>query len=151
MTSGSTIQGAQEQESCARAIVFIGPRGQELLRPYLLRGFFRSGAQDEAIGTNSCLCTRSGRPLGLTLHANIMSVADLHDLRCIPGVGPSLAQDLAELGIRRVTDLRRRSPERLYQSLCTLRGAHVDMCVLYVFRCAAPRSGTPQVVELEGK
>ena len=65
-----------------------------------------------------------------------MSVADLRDLRRIPGVGPSLAQDLADLGIRRVTDLRRRSPERLYQRLCTLRGEHIDRCVLYVFRCA---------------
>jgi predicted RecB family nuclease len=65
-----------------------------------------------------------------------MSAPDLRDLRRIPGVGPSLAQDLADLGIRRVTDLRRRSPERLYQKLCALRGAHIDRCVLYVFRCA---------------
>ena len=65
-----------------------------------------------------------------------MSVADLHDLRSIPGVGPSLARDLADLGIRRVTDLRRRSPERLYERLCELRGQHIDRCVLYVFRCA---------------
>ncbi len=65
-----------------------------------------------------------------------MSVADMRDLQRIPGVGPSLAQDLADLGIRRVTDLRRRSPERLYERLCTLRGSHIDRCALYVFRCA---------------
>jgi pathogenicity locus Cdd1 protein len=60
----------------------------------------------------------------------------LKDLQRIPGVGPSLGQDLVDLGIRRVTALRRRSPERLYEQLCTLRGQHQDKCVLYVFRCA---------------
>jgi hypothetical protein len=65
-----------------------------------------------------------------------MRIADLNDLKRIPGVGPSLARDLADLGIRRVTDLRRRNPERLYQRLCQLRGAHIDRCALYVFRCA---------------
>lgn len=73
-----------------------------------------------------------------------MSVADLRDLRRIPGVGPSLAQDLADLGIRRVTDLRRRSPERLYERLCRLRGAHIDRCVLYVFRCAVYFASEPR-------
>jgi hypothetical protein len=62
--------------------------------------------------------------------------ADLNDLQRIPGIGPSLARDLADLGIRRVTALRGRSPERLYERLCVLRGQHQDRCVLYVFRCA---------------
>lgn len=62
--------------------------------------------------------------------------ADLNDLQRIPGIGPSLARDLVDLGIRRVTALRGRSPERLYERLCVLRGQHQDRCVLYVFRCA---------------
>ncbi len=33
-----------------------------------------------------------------------------------------MAQDLVDLGIRRVKDLRRRSPETLYERLCELRG-----------------------------
>ena len=74
--------------------------------------------------------------IGLSIAPIGMSKADIRDLQRIPGVGPSLAQDLADLGIRRVTDLRRRSPERLYERLCTLRGSHIDRCVLYVFRCA---------------
>lgn len=65
-----------------------------------------------------------------------MKNTDLHELQRIPGVGPSMAQDLVDLGIRRVKDLRRRSPEGLYQQLCELRGQHIDRCVLYVFRCA---------------
>jgi hypothetical protein len=58
------------------------------------------------------------------------------DLETIPGVGPSIAQDLRELGIRRVRDLRRRNPERLYDRLCDRRGKPIDRCVLYVFRGA---------------
>jgi hypothetical protein len=58
------------------------------------------------------------------------------ELTSIPGVGPSIASDLYALGIRRVKDLKRKSPERLYERLCDQRGARVDPCVLYVFRCA---------------
>jgi hypothetical protein len=67
----------------------------------------------------------------------------MRDLRRIPCVGLSLAQDLADLGIRRVTDSHRCSLERLYQRLCTLRGAHIDRCVLYVFRCAVYFASEP--------
>jgi hypothetical protein len=58
-------------------------------------------------------------------------------LQAIPGIGPSLAQDLRDLGIRRVADLERRDPERLYTRLNRLRGVRQDPCVLYAFRCAA--------------
>lgn len=58
------------------------------------------------------------------------------DLRNIPGVGPSLAEDLTDLGYHRVSQLRDSDPEQMYQKLCTLRGGHIDRCVLYVFRCA---------------
>jgi hypothetical protein len=35
-----------------------------------------------------------------------------------------------------VADLDGTDPEELYERLCTLRGEHIDRCVLYVFRCA---------------
>jgi hypothetical protein len=54
----------------------------------------------------------------------------------IPGVGPSIARDLEELGIRSVGALRGRDPERLYLDLCKWRGTRIDPCVLYTFRCA---------------
>jgi hypothetical protein len=57
-------------------------------------------------------------------------------LRSIPGVGPSIAGDLRELGIRRVEDLKGRDPERLYARSNVLRGEVQDRCLLYVFRCA---------------
>jgi hypothetical protein len=57
-------------------------------------------------------------------------------LQKIPGVGPSIARDLYDLGIRSVVDLVNKNPENLYQNLIILRGNHIDRCVLYVFRCA---------------
>ncbi len=68
----------------------------------------------------------------------------LKDLQRIPGIGPSLARDLFDLGIQRVSALRRRNPERMYQRLCTLRGVHQDRCVLYTFRCAVYFASEPQ-------
>lgn len=58
------------------------------------------------------------------------------ELQQIPGVGPSLARDLIDLGYSHVAQLRGLDPEQMYQALCALRGVHIDRCVLYVFRCA---------------
>ncbi len=60
----------------------------------------------------------------------------LRDLRRIPGVGPSIARDLFELGIRRVADLKGADPEDLYERRCKQQGVRIDRCLLYVFRCA---------------
>jgi hypothetical protein len=60
----------------------------------------------------------------------------IRDLRRIPGVGPSIAQDLWDLGFRSVGDLRGRSPQDLYDRHCRQVGMQVDRCLLYVFRCA---------------
>ena len=61
----------------------------------------------------------------------------------IPGVGPKLAAKLAELGVQGLDDLAGRSPETLYRELGDLRQAHIDRCVLYVFRCAVYFAKTP--------
>jgi hypothetical protein len=66
----------------------------------------------------------------------------LKDLMSIPGVGRRMAQDLHDLGLNRVEDLRGRNPETMYQDLMDLRGAPVDRCVLYVFRCAVYYAST---------
>ena len=57
-------------------------------------------------------------------------------LETIPGVGPSIARDLRELGIHHVRHLTHEDPRRLYEALCDLRHERIDPCVLYVFRCA---------------
>lgn len=65
-----------------------------------------------------------------------MTTSRTTDLQQIPGVGPSIAQDLLDLGIEYVEALRAADPQGLYEQLCSLRGTNVDRCVLYVFRCA---------------
>jgi hypothetical protein len=65
-----------------------------------------------------------------------MSKSALKELQQIPGVGPSIARDLFDLEIKRISDLCGRNPEQLYKKICALRGRHQDRCLLYVFRCA---------------
>jgi pyruvate-formate lyase-activating enzyme len=62
--------------------------------------------------------------------------AALRELCTIPGVGKSISRDLWEIGIRSIVDLKGRNPDTLYRKLCRRRGAPIDRCVLYVFRCA---------------
>ena len=57
-------------------------------------------------------------------------------LESIPGVGIKITQTLKSIGIHKVRDLKNRNPERLYKRLEQTAGAHVDKCVLYVFRTA---------------
>ena len=64
------------------------------------------------------------------------------DLQTIPGVGPSISQDLRELGYGSVAELRGQSPQEMYERLCLRRGHDIDRCVLYVFRCAVYFSET---------
>ncbi|MBN2364334.1 pathogenicity locus [candidate division WOR-3 bacterium] len=60
----------------------------------------------------------------------------IRKLKKIPGIGPSMAEDLYDLGMRKVSDLKKKDPELLYKKLCILRGIRIDRCVLYAFRCA---------------
>lgn len=61
---------------------------------------------------------------------------DLKRLKTIPGVGKEIAEDLWNLGIESVRDLKGKNPELLYKRLCKQTGRHEDRCMLYVFRCA---------------
>jgi hypothetical protein len=65
-----------------------------------------------------------------------MKQQSLKQLQEIPGVGKSISEDLWELGIRRVADLKGRDPEKLYEKRCTQIGTRIDPCLLYVFRGA---------------
>lgn len=60
----------------------------------------------------------------------------LKTLQTIPGVGPSIAEDLYQLNIRSVEELRERDPEMMYEKFCDMKGQKIDRCLLYVFRCA---------------
>jgi hypothetical protein len=72
-----------------------------------------------------------------------MSDAALRALETLPGVGPSIARDLVDLGVRRPDDLVGRDADLLYESLCRLRGVRIDPCVKYVFRCAVHCASDP--------
>jgi len=60
----------------------------------------------------------------------------IKNLRQIPGVGISIANDLWDIGIRNVADLKNKNPEVLYDLSNRASGVVQDRCLLYVFRCA---------------
>jgi hypothetical protein len=64
------------------------------------------------------------------------SAVTSNSLQTIPGVGPSIALDLRDLGVEEVPDLKDHDPQEMFDALCAMRGERIDRCVLYVFRCA---------------
>jgi len=58
------------------------------------------------------------------------------DLQTIPGIGPSMAKDLRDLGYYSVSELAGQDPELMFKRLKLIHGPKIDRCVLYVFRCA---------------
>ena len=60
----------------------------------------------------------------------------MKNLQVIPSVGPSIAQNLWQLGIREVADLKGGNPQSLYEESNRIVGQTQDRCLLYVFRCA---------------
>ncbi len=59
---------------------------------------------------------------------------DEEDLINIPGVGKSIAKDLNNIGIFRVSDLKGLDAEWLYEQANKFAGVQQDRCLLYVFR-----------------
>jgi len=70
--------------------------------------------------------------------------ATAQTLTDIPGVGKSIAQDLRNIGIHHVEDLKGMDPERLYALSNDYAGKTQDRCLLYVLRCAVYFAETPQ-------
>jgi hypothetical protein len=58
------------------------------------------------------------------------------NLQIIPGIGKSIAEDLNNIKIYQVSDLRGKDPEDLYRQSNEYEGCAQDRCLLYVFRCA---------------
>lgn len=65
-----------------------------------------------------------------------MKSSSPQQLEQIPGIGKSIAQDLRNIGIHSVDDLKNSSPEKLFNKLCDFKAFPVDRCMLYVLRCA---------------
>lgn len=68
----------------------------------------------------------------------------LKELTTIPGVGRSIAADLRDIGIKKVSDLKGKDPEMLYDQSNKYVGKIQDRCLLYVFRCAVYYANTPE-------
>lgn len=60
----------------------------------------------------------------------------IKELKKIPGVGNSVANDLWLLGFSKISELKKENPEKLYDRLQNLTGQKICRCMLYVFRCA---------------
>ena len=56
------------------------------------------------------------------------------NLQIIPGIGKSIEQDLRNIGINTVDDLKGKNPESLYKQSNAFVGTTQDRCLLYVFR-----------------
>jgi Pathogenicity locus len=65
------------------------------------------------------------------------------ELMIIPGVGKSIAEDLLNIGINSVNDLRGQDPEVLYDRSNRFAGMVQDRCLLYCFRGAVYFAETP--------
>lgn len=66
----------------------------------------------------------------------IRELSPERELMKIPGVGKSIAQDLLNIGINSISDLKGKDPEMLYDKSNRYTGVIQDRCLLYVFRCA---------------
>lgn len=67
----------------------------------------------------------------------------IQDLCQIPGIGRSLAEDLWNIGIHSVLDLKEKNAQSLYERSNVYAGTVQDRCVLYAFRCAVYYANTP--------
>ena len=73
----------------------------------------------------------------------LMKSQTAEPLTNIPGVGKSISQDLFNIGIRKVSDLKGQDPEKLYMKSNKFAGVKQDRCLLYVYRCAVYYANTP--------
>ncbi len=64
------------------------------------------------------------------------------ELMQIPGIGKSIANDLWNIGIHSVSDLKGEDPQVLYELSNKFSGLTQDRCLLYVFRCAVYYANT---------
>lgn len=67
----------------------------------------------------------------------------IKELRQIPGVGISIANDLWNINIRSIDDLAGEDPNALYEASNNYAGMVQDRCLLYVFKCAVYYAKTP--------
>ncbi|NOQ48558.1 MAG: pathogenicity locus [Methanococcoides sp.] len=76
---------------------------------------------------------------------------ELEELMQMPGFGKKSAEQLWNLGIHSISQLKSKDPELMYLKLTDLRGMHIDRCVLYGFReavyYASHRNHDPELLK----
>src|ERR1700749_4423802 len=73
-------------------------------------------------------------PRGIT--AKQSRVRDTVELEDIPNIGPAVAGDLRQLGIKSPADLPGRDPYAMFDDLCRITGQRHDPCLLDTFIAA---------------
>lgn len=68
----------------------------------------------------------------------------IKELTLIPGVGKSIANDLVNIGIYCIDDLKGMDPKKLFDQSNKFANCIQDRCLLYVFRCAVYFAETPK-------
>ena len=63
-----------------------------------------------------------------------MKQSYLKDLEQIPGVGKRIAQEMQNIGLHSIDQLKDQNPRKLYQKLCDVKASPPDRCMLYVLR-----------------
>jgi hypothetical protein len=87
----------------------------------------------------------TGTPHPLALRVRCSEEARMRQLKDLAGVGRAFLEDFEQLGVRSVADLARREPTELYERLCEVKGARVDICALDVFRAAVAQARNPDL------
>ena len=72
------------------------------------------------------------------------SMSSINELMQIPGVGKSIANDLWNIGIHKIEDLKGKDPQKLFEQSNRFAGCTQDRCLLYTFRCAVYFAETPK-------
>lgn len=62
-------------------------------------------------------------------------------------MGKSIANDLVNIGIYQIADLKNKDPEELYHLSNQFAGCIQDRCLLYVFKCAVYFAATPPLLQ----
>lgn len=66
-------------------------------------------------------------------------------LKDLTSVGRAVLADFELLGISSVAELKRRSPQRMYDELCRLKQQRLDPCCLDVFVAAVAQAKDPNL------
>lgn len=97
-----------------------------------------------------CAATEGGATVGCAYNPTMPSKADvLKRLQAMPNIGPSIALDLWDLGIRAQADLKGRSAQQMFEEIRDLRGGTMDRCMLYVLRAVVYYAQNEGKVEKE--